>query len=168
MVGARERFEALYAAHAGAVYAYARRRTDAATADDLVAEVFLVAWRRFDEVPAESLPWLLGVARRLLANSRRGETRRAALKHRLEGEGPGPAEPGPELGDSEVLRALRSLSGRDQEVLLLVAWDGLDRAQAAATLGISTGAFAVRLHRARRRLERQLASQRVTELEAST
>lgn len=167
MVGARERFEALYTAHAGAVLAYARRRTDASSADDVVADVFLVAWRRLDEVPAEALPWLLGIARRVLANRRRGEGRRAALRGRLEGEGLVGVQPGPELPDSEVLRALRALGARDQEVLLLVAWDGLDRRRAAAALGIGAGAFAVRLHRARRRFERALATESTSEVEVS-
>jgi len=74
----REEFEQLYRQHAGAVLAYARRRTMQAVADDVVADVFLIAWRRVDDVPAERLPWLLGVARRVLANQRRGEYRGAA------------------------------------------------------------------------------------------
>ncbi len=76
---ARGRLEALYAEHAAAVHAYARRRTDPASAEDLVAETFLVAWRRLDRVPADALPWLYATAGRLLANHRRGEARRAAL-----------------------------------------------------------------------------------------
>ncbi len=67
-------------------------------------------------------------------------------------------EPEPELPDSEVVRALGSLGELDREVLLLITWDGLDRRQAAAALGIGTGTFAVRLHRARRRLEQALLS----------
>ena len=167
MVDARERFEALYAAHAGAVRAYARRRIDASAADDIVADVFLIAWRRLDEVPAEQLPWLLGVARRVLANRRRGDARRAALRGRLEGERLAGGEPEPALPDSEVVRALRSLNERDREVLLLIAWDGLDRRQAAAALGIGMGAFAVRLHRARRRLEKVLAVAGASQVEVS-
>ncbi len=73
----RVQFEQLYRQHAGAVLAYARRRTTQEAADDAVAEVFLIAWRRVDDVPAEPLPWLLGVARRVLANQRRGERRGA-------------------------------------------------------------------------------------------
>jgi RNA polymerase sigma-70 factor (ECF subfamily) len=69
--------------HAGFVLAYARRRTDSATADDVVADVFLTAWRRLADVPSDPLPWLLGIARRILANRRRGEARTAALHHRL-------------------------------------------------------------------------------------
>ncbi len=130
-------------------------------ADDVVADVFVIAWRRLEEVPEDPLPWLLGVARRVLGNRRRGERRMAALLDRLTSEqlaGRGDELVSADHG-SAVLRALHSLTDRDQEVLLLVAWDGLDRQQAAAVLGVSTGAFAVRLHRARRRLVRALAAE---------
>ncbi len=77
------RFELLYAKHAPAVKAYVLRRADASTADDVVAEVFVVCWRRFEEIPVDPLPWLLGVARRVLSTQRRGERRRGALHDRL-------------------------------------------------------------------------------------
>jgi RNA polymerase sigma-70 factor, ECF subfamily len=77
------RFELLYAKHAPAVKAYVLRRAEASTADDIVAEVFVVCWRRFEEVPVDPLPWLLGVARRVLSTQRRGERRRGALHERL-------------------------------------------------------------------------------------
>src|ERR1700748_2641964 len=79
----RERFEALYLAYAGRVRAFARRRTTAYDADDVVAEVFLAAWRRLDDVPPAPLPWLLGVARGVLANRRRAMARGGALRERL-------------------------------------------------------------------------------------
>lgn len=63
------RFEDLYRSHAPRVMAYVLRRTEPAQADDVVADVFLVAWRRLDRVPAEPLPWLLGVARKQLAQA---------------------------------------------------------------------------------------------------
>ena len=159
-MGGRERFEALYEAHAGAVRTYLRRRgADASAADDLVADVFLVVWRRLDDVPADSLPWLLGVARRVLANHRRGDARSMALRSRLTDEELASGQPHTSHTDREspVMRALLSLEARDREVLLLIAWDGLERSQAAAALGIGTRAFAMRLHRARRRFERALA-----------
>ena len=80
------RFELLYAKHAPAVKAYVLRRSAASTADDIVAEVFVVCWRRFEEVPVDPLPWLLAVARRVLSTQRRGERRRGALHERLAGE----------------------------------------------------------------------------------
>ena len=82
------RFEAIYRAYADAVHAYARRRTAVAAADDVVSETFLVVWRRLPDVPDAPLPWLLGIARRVLANRRRSESRNEALTHRLAGTEP--------------------------------------------------------------------------------
>ncbi|HWF75029.1 MAG TPA: sigma-70 family RNA polymerase sigma factor [Solirubrobacteraceae bacterium] len=156
----RERFEVLYRSHAGAVRGYALRRTGAAAADDVVAEVFLVAWRRLDDVPADPLPWLLGVGRRVLANRRRGDERQAALREQLVAETVvRPAFEAPSTDhDDRVLRALGTLAPDDREALLLVAWEGLGSARAARVLGLRPGAFAMRLHRARRRLARALAA----------
>lgn len=162
----RARLEALYAEHAVAVHAYARRRTDPASAEDLVAETFLVAWRRLDRVPADALPWLYATAGRLLANHRRGEARRAALTARIGREravvagiaGVGVAAAGAgggaEVSDDgeRLLRALAALRPVDREALLLTAWEGLEPARAAAAAGCSKATFHVRLHRARRRL----------------
>ncbi len=83
VVERRLRFELLYAKHAPAVKAYVLRRADTSIADDVVAEVFVVCWRRFEEIPIDPLPWLLGVARRVLSTQRRGERRRVALRDRL-------------------------------------------------------------------------------------
>jgi RNA polymerase sigma-70 factor (ECF subfamily) len=153
----RVRFEELYRTHADAVLAFARRRADAGVAEDVLSEVFLIAWRRLEDVPEQPLPWLLGVARRVLANRRRAESRTSAPHKRLADEqiiveGAGVTATAP---SSTLLTALALLSERDREVLMLVAWDGLDRAQAAKVLGITTGALAVRLHRARSRLVKQ-------------
>lgn len=155
----RARFEALYREHAGAVRAYACRRTDRATADDVVADVFLTAWRRLADVPEDPLPWLLGIARRVLANRRRSQARATALRDRLTAIASRPVtgEQDGALLDHRLEVALRALNERDREVLLLVAWDHLEPARAACALGITTGAFAVRLHRARRRLAGLLA-----------
>lgn len=153
-------FEELYRSHAGAVLAFACRRTAPGDAEDVVAEVFLIAWRRFDDVPGDALPWLLGVARRVLANRRRSENRGVALRARIRSEqSAGGGVIATPDADSPALRALWSLSERDREVLMLAAWDGLDRGQAAAVLDISSGTLAVRLHRARRRLAMARARQ---------
>src|SRR5690242_21875155 len=77
------RFDQLFAAHYGAVRAYVVRRSGGAPVDDVLSEIFLVAWRRLEAVPEDGLPWLLGVARRVLANQRRGDARRAALIGRM-------------------------------------------------------------------------------------
>jgi DNA-directed RNA polymerase specialized sigma24 family protein len=79
----RECFERLFEEHFRTVSGYALRRAGAGEADDVVAETFLIAWRRLEDVPAEAKPWLLGVARRVLANRHRGAARRAALTERI-------------------------------------------------------------------------------------
>lgn len=157
-----ERFEALFHAHRRQVLAYARRRVDAATADDVVADAFLVCWRRLDDVPSDALPWLLGVARRCLANRVRGDARRLALAERAAGaEVAASGDPAEVFGERErVLAAFAALSERDREVLALVAWEGLDVAGAATAMGCSKTALKVRLHRARRRLAARLDAPR--------
>jgi RNA polymerase sigma-70 factor (ECF subfamily) len=170
------RFELLYAKHAPAVKAYVLRRADASTADDVVAEVFLVCWRRFEEVPPDPLPWLLGVARRVLSTQRRGDRRRGALRDRLTETAAGssvdvaadhlPVTPGMEEGalanvlDVPLAAALAQLSEDDRELLLLIAWDGLSPGEAATALGIKPATARVRLMRARRRLTQALARER--------
>jgi RNA polymerase sigma-70 factor (ECF subfamily) len=156
----QRRFEELYRAHADRVHAYARRRSDASTADDVVAEVFLVAWRRLSQVPEDPFPWLVGVARRVLANRRRAEGRATALRDRLAGSGPlyEPAAAAA-AGDERVARALAGLGERDRELLLLIAWEGLGQPEVAAVLGLRPGTVSVRLHRARRRFAEALAAQ---------
>jgi RNA polymerase sigma-70 factor (ECF subfamily) len=157
-----ERFEGLFKANYPAVRAYALRRISGDGAQDVVAETFLVAWRRLDEVPADALPWLYGVARRVLANRRRTADRSAALEERLAGAEPRIAgrDPGDSAGDAEILRiALGRLSEPSREALMLVAWHGLSGARAARAAGCSRTAFAVRLHRARARLAAELEAQ---------
>jgi RNA polymerase sigma-70 factor, ECF subfamily len=153
------RFDAMYRAHGGAVRRYVRRRWDAQSADDVVADVFVVAWRRLGEVPEDPLPWLLGVARRVLANRRRGMGRERALLARIRFEpsaGPPPMAGDAPEGGAAVWQALSALSEPDREVLLLVAWEGLAPARAARVLGIGPNTFAARLYRARRRFRRAL------------
>jgi RNA polymerase sigma-70 factor (ECF subfamily) len=150
--------EDLYRAHARHVLAYALRRSDTATAEDVVSEVFLIAGRRLVEVPAETRPWLYGVARRVLANQRRSERRRAALHTALgvlardRAAAPPPALP----ANTPLLEALAALRPNDREVLMLIAWEGLDAAGAAAVLACSAAAVHTRLHRARARLRAEL------------
>jgi len=151
-----KRFERLYARHAPAVKGYLLRRCDAASAEDALAEVFIVAWRRFDELPSDSLPWLLGAARRVLSTQRRSERRRAALEDRLAEAAP-PLEVPPVATDTPLAGALARLGERDRELLLLVAWEGLSPGQAAAALGVKPSTARVRLMRARRRLSDALA-----------
>jgi RNA polymerase sigma-70 factor, ECF subfamily len=127
-------------------------------AKDVAAETFLVAWRRLDDVPAEPRLWLFGVARKVIAGQFRSETRRDALAARLQGELQDDlADLAGSLAERDaVVSAFLALREADRDVLLLVAWDGLSPAEAAKVLGVTRLAFTVRLHRARRRLEREL------------
>jgi RNA polymerase sigma-70 factor (ECF subfamily) len=151
----RRRFEQVYAVHHAAVLGYALRRTVSADdAADVIAETFLTAWRRLDDIPEgeAARPWLYGVARRVLANQRRGEQRRTALGERLRSElaaAPHGREPSPGLEGVAV--AFRRLSDEDREILTLAGWEGLDAGQIAVVLGCSRNAARIRLHRARRR-----------------
>jgi RNA polymerase sigma factor (sigma-70 family) len=151
------RFNRLYERHFDAVRAYAWRRAPG-LADEIVAETFLVAWRRLPDVPDDALPWLIGVARNVRANLRRSDRRRDALVQRLGPEPAADADPLSTVAERDALRgALAGLAETDREVLLLTAWDDLDRSQVARALGCSRANVAVRLFRARRRLESALA-----------
>jgi RNA polymerase sigma-70 factor (ECF subfamily) len=153
-VSDRTAFEALFRAHVGAVHAYALRRSDAATADEVVADTFLVCWRRFDRVPEDALPWLYGVARRCLANRLRAGRREHM---RIAPAAASAAAPTAEVFEQraharEVLAALAELPAKEREALQLCAWEGLSPAEGARVVGCTAATFRVRLHRARRRL----------------
>jgi RNA polymerase sigma-70 factor (ECF subfamily) len=161
---AEEEFEAIYRRCYPFVLAYARRRTSPDAADDVAAQTFLVAWRRFSDVPGEPLPWLYGVARRVLADQRRSARRKRSLLDRLlRVRAPEQTPPSEGLGD-----ALARLSEREREALMLTYWEELDGRSAAAVLGCSESAFRVRLHRARKRLETELARDSADELVGET
>jgi RNA polymerase sigma factor (sigma-70 family) len=164
-VDAEDRFNALYRAYSGAVLRYASRRTDPDTARDVVAETFLVAWRKLDDVPADAdqaEPWLYGVARRVLANAERSSRRAQRVAARLWQEGQesqlgGESDPAVVISERHrVIQALTKLTEPDQEALRLVGWEGLDVTGAALAMGCSRTAMAVRLHRARQRLDQAL------------
>ncbi|WP_232676773.1 RNA polymerase sigma factor [Nocardioides sp. R-C-SC26] len=162
--GDRERdFGVLYAEHFDAVLGFALRRTDRPEdAADVVADTFLVAWRRLAHVPPghEARPWLYGVARRVLANQRRGGLRRAALGSRLRHELVRivPDRTAESDGRLDVAAALRRLSARDQEVLELHLWEQLEPREIAEVLGLTTVVVRPRLSRARARLRSLLES----------
>jgi RNA polymerase sigma-70 factor (ECF subfamily) len=147
------RFHALFSRHYPAVFGYAARRAGRDEAGDAAAEVFTVAWRRIERVPAEpeTLPWLYGVARRVVANQERAARRRLRLDARA-AVAPGAAVEAPGAAALDVEAALQRLGSADREVLRLAAWEELQPAEIAAVLGCSANAAAVRLHRARQRL----------------
>lgn len=154
-----EGFRDLYEANYDRVLAYSLRRAEAQDAWDAVAETWMVAWRRFDDVPSEPLPWLFGVCRKALANKRRSSGRRSALHDRIAGTAETAHRDHAEaVGERDrITSALGRLRQADREALLLVAWEGLKPAEAAIALGCSARTFSVRLHRAKARLARELA-----------
>ena len=154
------RFESLYREYYGRVLAYALRRATPEIAHDVVADTFLVAWRRLERLPDDPLPWLLGVARKTLANQWRSARRRQSLLTELKAEEVARSNPAAEpTGTSfDVVAALDRLSESDRELLRLIAWEGLTPAEAAKVLGQSAATCRVRLHRARRRLAKALRS----------
>jgi RNA polymerase sigma-70 factor (ECF subfamily) len=156
----QRRFEAAYAAHHGPILGYLLRRTDNPDdAADALAEVFLTAWRRLADMPAgpQDRLWLYGVARRVLANYRRGERRRLALADRLRADLVISYHPPEYTGElARTAAAFSRLPEAERELLALTAWEGLDHGQIAVVLGCSRNAVRIRLHRARRRLAAEL------------
>jgi len=154
----QERFTALYQAHYRHVYAYAVTRAGRDQADEVVADAFLVAWRRINDVPRSTpLPWLLAVTRNVTRERFRAEARRRAVTAEMRIWVDNAADVADGVTErATVLTALAQLSEDDRELLTLIAWHGLTPAQAARVLGCSTATYFVRLHRARRRLQHAL------------
>jgi RNA polymerase sigma-70 factor (ECF subfamily) len=148
-------FESLYREHAKGVRAYVGRRIDPSDVDDVVGDVWLTAWRRRDELPGRPLPWLLGTARKTLANHRRRHSRLRAFVERVSGTTALYVED-VQVSDGVLAQALGRLSSKDREALLLTAWDGLKTDEAASVMQCSPSAFNTRVHRARKRLRREL------------
>lgn len=147
------RFDALYEAYSADVVAYCTWRADSASdAQDAVADVFLTAWRRLEDVPGGDAArvWLYATARRMLANQRRSTRRRAALTERLAFAAP-TQKPSSDPEECLVREALRRLGPLDREVLLLSEWEALPPAQIALVLRCPKVTARSRLHRARRR-----------------
>lgn len=163
MDAAVERFRNLYRAEAVSVLGYfvrrVERREDAA---DLMAEAFVVVWRRIGDVPvgADARPWLFGVARNVLLNHRRGAGRQVQLADRLRRElmtvPVAAASAVEELVDAQ--RALGRLPENDRELLLLAIWEGLTPTEVALVMGIPAGTARSRLHRVRRLLRLELGA----------
>jgi RNA polymerase sigma-70 factor (ECF subfamily) len=157
---ARERrFTDLFAETYAAVLRFVERRIGPSGAEDVAAEVFLVLWRRFDDVPADgedARAWLFGVARRTMMARMRGERRRQALAVRIAVDRHAHAHDGLDADlvarRLDLAQAWARLSSVQQEVLALTVWDGLDAPRAARVLGISPVAFRLRLSRARKAL----------------
>lgn len=149
------RFDALFASYSRDIVAYCGwRAASPSDAQDAVAEVFLTAWRRLDDVPAgdDARVWLYATARRVIANQRRSSRRRSALHERLAVEAAAtPGAQGTDRDESLVHEVLARLGPRDREVLLLAEWEGLTPGQIGVVLGCPTVTARGRLHRARSR-----------------
>lgn len=159
LMDAERRFRALFLDAYPALRRYARHRgLTAPDADDLVAEVLTIAWRRFADIPMDDpLPWLFATARNVWRNGLRTARRRDDLVRRM--SPPEPQGPPPEPADhshAEIRAALDRLNDNDQEILRLVAWDGLTTRQLAGALSCTETAARVRLHRARQRFAGEL------------
>lgn len=160
-VAARARFEELFAAHYGDLMRYATRRVGADEAGDVVSSTFMIAWRRLTDVPADkSRAWLYGTARKVIANELRGRERRERLGRRTGAHADAATgdHAGPVTEQLRIRQVLGELAPRDQELLRLTEWEGLDTDEVAAVLGCSRAAVKVRLHRARRRFADRLTA----------
>lgn len=155
----RDRFEAIYEANYHRVLGYALRRATHDDAADVVAETFLVAWRRLEDVPDGDAArlWLYGTARRVFANQQRGRRRRERLSERIRTDLIPEESAAVEPDVNVAATAFARLGQNEREVLALVAWEGLDAGQIAQVFGCSRNAARIRIHRARRRFARELA-----------
>jgi RNA polymerase sigma-70 factor (ECF subfamily) len=149
----RARFEAVAPSVIDAVRRYLARRTDPATADDVLSETLLTCWRRLADMPDEHVLWAYGIARRALANAERGRRRQARLAAKIARLDPPPSvTESHHLEDELLTAALASLRPEDAELLRLWAWEDLAPGQIAVVLGVSANAVNIRLHRAKARL----------------
>ncbi|MEU4562182.1 RNA polymerase sigma factor [Actinoplanes sp. NPDC023936] len=155
---AEERFRALHESTFADLLRFVERRVPVDEAEDIVSTVYLTAWRRFGELPEDARPWLFAVARKTMANQTRGWLRRRALDVRLSTTEEQHVADGSSSAAARVdlQRAWRTLSATDREALALVAFDGLTAEQAATVLNIRRSSFAMRLTRARQRLQKAL------------
>jgi RNA polymerase sigma-70 factor (ECF subfamily) len=154
-VGARTRFEPIARELVEPLRRFLARRTDAATADDVLAETLLVCWRRRDELPEQPLPFAYGVARLCLANAERSARRQRRVAGRIASLDPPREAPDP-VGDDRLAEAWVGLTPDDAELLRLWAWEQLTPAEIATVLEITPNAASIRLHRAKEKLRGEL------------
>lgn len=165
MSNPQEQFTELWHAEAPHVLAFASRHVGAEAAHDVVAETFMIAWRRWADLPTPPIAWLLVTARKVIQNRARSTRRNRALEERialLDGVAAYAADSGDAaLTRREALERLARLDDQHREALLLVSWDGLTNDQAAAVLGIKAATFRRRISRARAALLEPSSSERV-------
>jgi RNA polymerase sigma factor (sigma-70 family) len=158
-----KRFGVIFERHFPQIYRYVARRLGPEDAADVSGEVFVTAFRRrldYDSARPDALPWLYGIATRLISNHRHAERRRLLLLSRS----PGAWDPGAAFEDADarldaqrlgppVMDAIRRLSPGDRDALLLYAWADLSYEEIADALTIPIGTVRSRLHRARSSLK---------------
>jgi RNA polymerase sigma factor (sigma-70 family) len=160
------RFAELYDRYAPDIHRYAARRVGESSADDVVAETFLVAFRRrdrFDPSRGAARPWLYGIASNLIAGYRRSEVKQYRVAARTAVDPVAPDHHDhieDRVAAAAVTRqlgaALTRLSQGDREVLLLVAWESLTYDEVAQALDIPIGTVRSRLNRARKKVRKAL------------
>jgi RNA polymerase sigma-70 factor, ECF subfamily len=155
-----DRFEVFFREHYSRVFQYVARRVPNAQVDDLVAASFVVAWRKFEKAAHPTLPWLLRIASYEISNHRR-LTRKWNDVVSFEVSGEPSLSTSSDIDDTDVITALSRLSHSDQEILRLIHWDALTRAEVAHVLRLTPNATNVRYHRALRRLHDQMPSKEV-------
>ena len=153
-MGEREdRFSLLARRNGDAVLRYIRNRYvegDGIGAEDLLADVLSVAWKRLDEIPHDAeRPWLFAIARNRLLNAKAKRARRNRILGRLRPPSRSAAAEDVALADLSVRDALARLPALECEALLLTAWEGLSPAELAVALDVSVNTAAVRLSRAK-------------------
>lgn len=157
----RARFDRLYRAHVDRVMNYCLRHLAPSNAEDTVADTFLVAWRRLDDIPEPAIGWLIITARHTIYTRYRAQAKAQRLVERLARITSLATEPTDVAVERRVilLAALDGLTDDEREALLLTAWDGLSGEDAALVLGCSHGALRMRLHRARQKLSKALGEE---------
>lgn len=151
----RARFDEVARGLVEPVRRFLARRTDPATADDVLGDTLLVLWRRYDELPDEVLPFAYGVARLCLSNAQRSARRQQRVAGRIATLDPPREAPEP-TGDDRLAEAMSVLPPDDAELLRLWAWEQLTPGEIATVLDITSNAASIRLHRAREKLRAEL------------
>ncbi|MCM3781032.1 RNA polymerase sigma factor [Microbacterium hydrocarbonoxydans] len=164
-LGAPRAFAELFDRHAGVIARYAARRLGADAGEDILSETFLVAFARrtaFDTTWDTALPWLFGIASRLIRKHRSTEAKhlRSSIESAQRDEHISHddlettiARLDAEISTRELAPRIASLSAKDRETLLLYAWGDLTYEEVAAALGVPVGTVRSRINRVRTRLD---------------
>ena len=159
-----QRFTELLALNADTVNRYLinrHRAGDALDSEDLLSEVFGVAWRRLEEMPVgNELPWLIAVARNRVLNMRTKQKRRLRRMQAVRPSGSTPAAEDEVVADEALRAALDALPSTESEALRLSVWEGLTTPEIAEALGLSENAVRIRLSRARQHIVSEMESER--------